>query len=71
MKFGRILLVVVDVLFMVAEAVSGLANRKRDKGKDLTAADLLERKDADLRRRTTAKTVVIPPPSERERTQRR
>jgi hypothetical protein len=70
MKFGRIVMVVVDVVFIAIEALSGLA-RRRAKPKDLTAAELLERKDADLRRRTTAKTVVIPPPSERERPKRR
>ena len=73
MKFPiKFLFTVVDVLFAVAEAVSKLADRKK-KPEGLTMKDLLDlkRKDDELARKTQAPTVVIPAPSERERSKRR
>lgn len=68
----KVLLVVIDLLFAVAEGVSGLMEKRR-KPRPFTLRELLDmkRKDAELVRRTQAPTVVIPPPSDRERTKRR
>lgn len=69
----KVLFVIIDVLFAVAEGVSALMEKRKKRPQGLSMRELLDmkRQDEDLVRRTQAPTVVIPPPSERERTKRR
>lgn len=78
MKAGKVFLFAVDRVFDLLELISKVsdvvAKRKEEKrkGKDLTLEDLLRPgRDGELLRRTQAPTMVIPPPSERERPKRR
>jgi hypothetical protein len=72
----KALFVIIDVLFAVAEGVASLMEKrkaKRPPPPSLSLRDIMEMKraDAELVKRTQAPTVVIPPPSERERPKRR
>jgi hypothetical protein len=75
MSVTDVILKVVDVLFAVAETVVKVSDKRRDKRAkeraraSLTLKDLmaLKRADDEYLRRSQAPTVVIPPPSERER----
>lgn len=74
MKWEKVALFVVERVFDVLELISNLSDKRKakQKPKELTLKDLLDAKrDTELLRRTQAPTVVIPPPSERERQKRR
>lgn len=74
MNIGKAALWIIERLFDVAELVSAASDRSAAKRKQLgpsplTLKELMEikRQDEDLYRRTNAPTVLIPPPSEREK----
>lgn len=74
MKWDKVALFLVERVFDLLEFISNQSDKRKakQKAKELTLKDLLDAKrDTELLRRTQAPTVVIPPPSERERQKRR
>lgn len=70
MNYGKAALWIVERLFDVAELVVKLSEKKKKpEPSHLTLRDLVEmkRQQDEGVRRSSAPTVVIPPPSEREK----
>lgn len=75
MNFGKVAMFIVERAFDLAELILAISEKKKQKlppPSSLSLKDLVEMKRADNEtvRRSQAPTVVIPPPSERERQRR-